>query len=133
MSWPPRSGATRVLIENPDRADLAAHAFVLEEAGYEVATCRGPGTDDAREPGCPLIAGASCPLVDGADVVVTSSDLGACRAVLAAHRAQGSPPVVFEAPEPARARWHDIAEGTLLLPLPVTATSLREAVASASA
>ena len=39
--WPEQSGKARVLIENPDRADLWAHAELLREAGYDVTTCVG--------------------------------------------------------------------------------------------
>ncbi|MGZ4398371.1 MAG: hypothetical protein ACXVZ1_08135 [Gaiellaceae bacterium] len=128
--WSSRSSGRRVLVENPDGADLAAHAFVLREAGYDVATCRGAIPVEGKELSCPLIAGKACSLVEGADVVVTSCDLAGCRAILEAHSLLGSPPIVLEAPAPSLDRWNDVAGDALLLPFPVTSDSLREAVAT---
>ena len=48
--WPEQTGKPRVLIENPDGADLWAHAEVLREAGYDVATCAGPTAETKRVP-----------------------------------------------------------------------------------
>jgi hypothetical protein len=48
--WPERDGRRRVLVENPDDAELWAHARVLLEAGYEVATCTGPAAAGRHEP-----------------------------------------------------------------------------------
>ena len=74
--WPARSGKARVLIENPDRADLWAHAELLRKAGYDVAMCGGPADEAGQERTvCPLVAQGHCPLVDGADVVVSTTAL----------------------------------------------------------
>jgi hypothetical protein len=74
--WPARSGKARVLIENPDRADLWAHADLLRKAGYDVAMCGGPTDDEAEgRTVCPLVAQGHCPLADGADVVVSTTAL----------------------------------------------------------
>src|SRR6266849_1997886 len=102
--WPERSGKPRVLIENPDRADLWAHADVLGKAGYDVATCAGPTAETEhvswfrRRPRswadpqprehqqrtvCPLVEEGQCPLVEGADVVVSTTQLTDSREVLA--------------------------------------------------
>ena len=42
QTWPESSPKPRVLVENPDGAELWAHAEILRDAGYEVATCAGP-------------------------------------------------------------------------------------------
>lgn len=48
--WPEQTGKPRVLIENPDGADLWAHAEVLRKAGYDVATCVGPTAETKQVP-----------------------------------------------------------------------------------
>lgn len=48
--WPEQSGKSRVVIENPDRADLWAHAEVLREVGYDVAMCVGPTAETEHVP-----------------------------------------------------------------------------------
>jgi hypothetical protein len=55
--WPAQTGKTRVLIENPDRADLWAHADVLRKAGYDVAMCSGPteAGEQQEHATCPLL------------------------------------------------------------------------------
>jgi hypothetical protein len=78
QTWPDSGGKPRVLVENPDGAELWAHAEVLREAGYEVATCAGPAepaTWHQRPTQCPLVGEGRCPLAEGADVVVTTNDL----------------------------------------------------------
>ena len=89
--WPARAGKARVLIENPDRADLWAHAELLRKAGYDVAMCAGP-TDESAEGQeravCPLVAQGHCPLVDEADVVVSTTALTDGREIHARLRAR---------------------------------------------
>jgi hypothetical protein len=94
---PTRGTGPRVLVENGDVASLAAHAAVLRDAGYTVATCTGPvrpqqRTGDRRSPAsywsdepelrddrdrtvCPIVTGGRCPLVEGADAIITTTDL----------------------------------------------------------
>jgi hypothetical protein len=132
--WPARSGKSRVLVENPDRADLLAHADILRDAGYDVAVCSGPTVvEGERACGCPLIDGQGCALVEGADTVVSTASLGQSHEILAALSATGTLPIVFEAPAPSFDQFRDVAGSATLLPQPVTDVSLRRAVAGAEA
>jgi hypothetical protein len=132
--WSATQRRGRVLVENPDAADRSAHAQILGEAGYEVATCAGPSADDERPSRCPLVEAGSCRLVEGANVVVSTAALGESHAVLAAVRARDpEQPVIFEVPEPAAGAYADVTEGTTLLYFPVTDGMLREAVDAALA
>src|SRR3974390_302799 len=106
-SWPQPMGRPRVLGEHPDSAELWARAEILREAGYQVATCTGPTTQDGASTGvhdevlrCPLVEGAGCSLVEGADVVVTTCSLGQSRDVVAALASTDSPRVLLELPAP---------------------------------
>ncbi len=61
----------RLLVED-DRPALAISDFSLfQDAGFDVAFCRGPGSDPQ---GCPLLRGQRCTLVDRADVVLHGLD-----------------------------------------------------------
>jgi hypothetical protein len=119
------------LIENPDRAVLWGYGQTLREAGYEVATCTGPAGDDVNRVRCPLLEGDPCPLVRGADVVLSTCDLVRSRDVLAALGSDDRPAVVFEVPVPSAVDYRDVAGSATLLPVPVTESSLLEAVAGA--
>ena len=113
--WPAESDKPRVLIENPNRADLWAHANLLREAGYDVAMCGGPTPEPERVPWykrlttagvpkeereerllCPLVAEGHCPLVEGADVVVSTTQLIDSHEIHAKLRARTSPVLVVE-------------------------------------
>lgn len=110
--WPAATGKPRVLIENPDRADLWAHAEVLREAGYDVAVCGGPtpapepvtwfrriftaGPEPQERTLCPLVAHGHCPLVEGADVVVSTTSLTDGDEIHAKLRAKSAPALVVE-------------------------------------
>jgi hypothetical protein len=132
MVWAPRTDRPRVLVENPDRAELMAHADILREAGYDVAVCSGPSEGkDRKACGCPLLEGEGCTLVAGADVVVSTASLTGSDDILAALREEGSLPVVFEVSPPDLARYEEMAPSATLLPQPVTAASLEKAVARA--
>ncbi len=134
MTWAPRSTKPRVLVENPDRAELLAHATILRDAGYDVAICTGPDMGrGGKACGCPLLEGESCKLVDGADVVVSTSSLNGSDDILAALQAEGSLPVVFEVSPPDLDRYGEAAPSASLLPQPVTAKSLLDAVSDATA
>jgi len=133
VTWSPRSTKPRVLVENPDRAELLAHADILRDAGYDVAICTGPDTGRGRKAcGCPLLEGERCALVDGSDVVVSTSSLNGSDDILAALQAQGSLPVVFEVSPPDLDRYREAASAATLLPQPVTAKSLLDAVSDAT-
>jgi hypothetical protein len=129
--WHERRGRDRVLVENPDAAELWAYAETLRDAGYDVATCSGEHPEG--EDRCPLIETGRCELVAGADVVVSTCSMQRGDRLLAVLGSQGSTPVVFEAPRPDFERYAHLAEDATLVPTPVTAQGLLDAVAAAQA
>ncbi len=123
--WPARSGKARVLIENPDRADLWAHADLLRKAGYDVAMCGGPTDEEAQERTvCPLVANGHCPLVEGADVVVSTTSLTDGREIHAKLRAGAAPALVVEGTASELGREGNAVE----IALPVMPAQLVDAV-----
>jgi AmiR/NasT family two-component response regulator len=124
--WPEREGRARVLVENPDGAQLWAYAETLREAGYDVATCAGEDVDGAHR--CPLVEAGHCGLVEGADVVVSTCSMPRGDRLLAVLGQQGSTPIVFEAPAPDFERYAHLAESATIVPTPVTAQGLLDAV-----
>lgn len=127
--WQERRGRDRVLVENPDRAQLWAYAEVLHEAGYDVATCTGEHPDGHDR--CPLIESGQCGLVKGADVVVSTCSMQRGDTLLAVIGSQGSTPIVFEAPQPDFERYEHLSESATLIPAPVTKQALLDAVEEA--
>lgn len=128
--WPERGAKTRVLIENPDGAELWAHADLLREAGYDVAVCGGPAaeTEDHDHTVCPLVTEGRCPLVEGADVVVSTTRLTDGREIIAKLSARSSPPLVVEGTTPDLERDGDVIGEALEITLPVLPEQLVEAV-----
>lgn len=142
--WPEPSGKPRVLIENPERADLWAHADLLRKEGYDVAMCGGPtaepervswfqrfGRGDPEPPErtlCPLIAEGHCPLVEGADVVVSTTQLTDSREILATLSARQSPALVVEGTSSDLERDRDVIGDAVELKLPVLPRQLVDAV-----
>jgi DNA-binding NtrC family response regulator len=128
--WPAQTGKTRVLIENPDRADLWAHADVLRRAGYDVAMCSGPteAGEQQEHTTCPLLAEGHCPLVEGADVVVSTTQLTDGREILAALSARSTSALVVEGTRSELQREHDAIGGAVELTLPVLPQQIVEAV-----
>jgi len=145
--WPEQSGKPRVLIENPDRADLWAHAELLRAEGYEVAMCGGPTAATERAPWfrrlfradpqplerqerilCPLVAEGHCPLVEGADVVVSTTSLTDSREILARLSARTAPALVVEGTSSDLERDSDVIGDSVELELPVLPRQLVEAV-----
>jgi hypothetical protein len=145
--WPEQSGKPRVLIENPDRADLWAHADLLRKAGYDVATCGGPTAETEHVPWfrrlyradpqpterqertlCPLVAEGRCPLVEGADVVVSTTQLTDSREILATLSARSSPALVVEGTSFDLERDSDAIGDSVELTLPILPQQLVEAV-----
>ncbi len=127
-----------MLVEHADSAELWAQAEILRDAGYRVATCRGPTGEDGWPKGgagetlqCPLIESGRCSLVEAADVVLSGDCVGQNEALLAAQAAAGKP-VVFEAPAPMFERYADISRGVRMLALPVTEKALLSAVGEAA-
>ena len=127
--WSVRDGRKRALVENPDRGQMWAYAETLREAGYNVATCTGEHPDGHDR--CPLLEVGRCELVEGADVVVSTCSIPRGDKLLAVLSAEGSTPVVFEAPKPDFERYDSAAENVMLVPPPVTEQTLLEAVARA--
>ncbi len=107
--WPAREGRLRVLVEHPDRAVLTGAVDILRDADYDVSTCLGAEHGQR----CPLVDFGRCVLVEGADVVVTSPELADAEDVLDLHERRAVRTVVIE--------------------LPLTPRSLRDAVAEAAA
>jgi hypothetical protein len=145
--WPEQTGKPRVLIENPDRADLWAHADLLRREGYDVATCGGPTAETERRPWfrrltladphpveheertlCPLIAEGHCPLVEGADVVISTTQLTDSREILATLSARSSPALVVEGTSSDLEREQDAIGHSVQIALPVLPRQLVEAV-----
>jgi hypothetical protein len=134
--WPEQTGKPRVLIENPDRADLWAHADLLREAGYDVAMCGGPTAETehvrwfrrGERTLCPLLAEGHCPLVEGADVVVSTTALIDGREILATLSARSSPTLLVEGTSSDLERERDAIGGSVEITLPVLPQQLVEAV-----
>jgi hypothetical protein len=142
--WPEHSGKPRVLIENPDRADLWAHAELLREAGYDVAMCGGPTAETEHVPWhrrpfsadsrptervlCPLVTGGGCPLVEGADVVVSTTQLTDGREILATLSARSSPALVVEGTSSQLEREGDVIGDSVEVTLPILPQQLVRAV-----
>ena len=137
--WPERSGCRRVLIENPDAADLWAHAGILGDAGYDVVTCLGPsapGTVPANGTAtfCPLVEHGDCPLVEGADVVVSTTCVTGSREILASLTSRRLPALVVEGTSSALERDSDVIPAeTVRIAEPVTPELLLTAVGAALA
>jgi hypothetical protein len=127
--WEAREGRKRVLVENPDNAQLWAYAEMLREAGYDVATCSGEHPEDGQR--CPLVETGRCGLVEGADVVVSTCSMPRGDKLLAVLGSKGSTPVVFEAPQPDFERFSHLAEDATLIPTPVDEQALLDAVSRA--
>ena len=127
--WPEREGRRRVLVENPDGAQLWAYAEMLREAGYDVATCAGEHPDGGNR--CPLIETGRCGLVEGADVVFSTCSIPRGDKLLAVLGTQGSTPIVFEATQPDFERYSHLAQSATLIATPVTEQTLLAAIAQA--
>src|SRR4051794_13145754 len=80
--WRASRGRARVLVENPDGADVWAHTEALQAAGYDVASCFGPSTH--ADVVCPLVSEGRCAAVEEADAVISTTSLGGEGEVIAA-------------------------------------------------
>ena len=143
--WAVRTGRPRVLIENPDGADLWAHSAILRDAGYDVAVCQGPSENvngrgflrgfsrrDEVEPAlCPMLENGRCKLVDGADVIVSSTDLPQSRSILSILSRRSLPALVVEGTKSVIEREAEAIGGAGVIELPVTEQRLLAAVAAA--
>ena len=148
--WPEHGGKPRVLIENPDRADLWAHADLLRGAGYDVAICGGPvaelrpapwyrrllsasaeESERRRRVVCPLVAAGRCSLVEGADVVVSTTRMTDGREIRAALGARTSPVLVVEGTSADLERERTAIGDAIEIHLPVLPQQLVAAVEQA--
>ena len=69
---PSRAGRRpRILIEDGHPALAMSDFSLLEQAGFDVAYCSGPGDDLTA---CPLVRGKQCPVLAGADAVLHGLD-----------------------------------------------------------
>lgn len=128
--WPARtSNRPRVLVENPDRAQLQGAIAILTEAGYDVATCAGVEAGTR----CPLVEFGHCNLVGEADVVVTSADLPEGLPLLELHESRTWPPVVVEATPEQQEVLVELLPDAIFVRTPVDSAELVRAVAAARA
>jgi len=66
----------RVLVVQQDRGVQSVYADWLEAAGFEVATCTGPGACDAS---CPVLLGDACSLCQQSDLFLYSPEAAGSR------------------------------------------------------
>jgi len=112
LRTPGRPPRCRVLIEEPDVAEAYASWRLLNNNGYDVSWCPGPGRLFSRP--CPLVACGRCELVECADVVVSSLELqrASSRQVVAAvTHLHSDTPIIVRAPQPMLAQWTPRFEG----------------------
>jgi hypothetical protein len=112
--WP-WSGHPRVLVEHPDRATSLAFATALRQAGYTVAVCPGP---ESQEP-CPLAGHEGCAIAHDADAVFFSLGLGSppAREILQALKTSfPATPILVEATPGEAAEWQELVRGCRLVP-----------------
>jgi hypothetical protein len=121
-----------VLIEATNWSARQAMAQTLAQAGFRPIACPGPVGSDTR---CTLAAGAGCPAAEQADVVVHALQPGdpRNREVLAALRRRlPGTPVIVEVPEPVARSRPEAYEGCVVIPAPMSAAVLVEAVRNAT-
>ena len=126
--WDGPVGAPRVLIEQYDSALREAMTKALEGAGYQTASCSGPGHHG--EGSCPLVDGSGCPAVDDADVVLqvlAPHDLAMDEVRKAIQDHDPDLSIAVMAPRAVAARHPDLVEGTQVW----TGTLSSEGVATA--
>jgi hypothetical protein len=120
----PHSGRRRVLIESADRALAVSDFRFLVDAGFEVATCAGPGHDATS---CPLLRGETCELVTQADVVVHALDPD-LHIAAAIKRARPELPVIVQRPRVRQGEPRPVPDGCVALDMPCSVTGQLEAV-----
>jgi hypothetical protein len=80
---------------------------------------------------CPLLVEGHCALVEHADVVVSTTDLGDSRRLLAALNQRGTPALVVESTKPVLDRGDFELGDATVVEAPVTEGALLDAVADA--
>lgn len=117
----------RVLVEAAEWSERQALESTLRRAGYATACCPGPTGADGR---CPLASGHDCVAAREADVVVHAlrpSDQRNREALLALRR-ERTTAVIVEVAEPVVRARPDDYEGVTVVPYPMSATELLDAV-----
>lgn len=127
--WDGPVGAPKVLIEEYDSALREAMTKALEGAGYQTASCSGPGHHG--EGSCPLVDGSGCPAVDDADVilqVLAPHDLAMedVRKAIQDHEPDLS--IAVMAPRAMAAQHPDLVEGTQIWTGPLSSEGVATAV-----
>ncbi len=129
-AWEP-GPRPRVLVEAATWSVRQHLTTILERAGYDAASCPGPEGASQR---CNLAAGEGCSAAEGCDVVVhalASWDPRNLEALRALRNRLPETPVVVETPAIVAARLPDELEGCVVVPPPLRAGALLDAVAEA--
>lgn len=131
--WSAEDTGTRVLVEATDGLTRDVVTRILSREGYAVLGCEGP---EASDDPCPLTVGMECAGVSGADVVVQvlrQTDPRTQEVLIEIKRHRADLPVVVEVAAPTVDRNPELFENCRILPQPMTAASLLEAVSLALA
>ena len=129
-SSPGLAGRRPHLLVEDSRPALAISDFSLfQDAGFDVAFCRGPDSDPGA---CPLLRGQQCMLVAGADVVLHGLEPGlGVAAAIRRHRPEL--PVVIEQPRKEPGTAYPVPAGCLPLPYPCSVSGQIDALLQAEA
>lgn len=118
------------LLVEDSRPALAISDFSLfQDAGFDIAFCRGPGSDPGA---CPLLRGQQCMLVAGADVVLHGLDPGLGVAAAIRNHRPGLP-VVIEQPRQEPGIVYPVPAGCVPLPYPCSVSGQIDALMRAEA
>lgn len=126
--WSADETGARVLVEATDGLTRDVVTRILSRDGFAVRSCEGPEASDLP---CPLTVGRDCPGIAGADVVVQvmrPTDPRAREVMIEIKRHRPDLPVVVEVAAPTVDRNPELFDDCRILPQPMTAASLLEAV-----
>ena len=119
----------RLLVEDTRPALAISDFSLFQDAGFDVALCRGPGSDPGA---CPLLRGQQCMLVAGADVVLHGLDPGlGVAAAIRRHRPEL--PVVVEQPRQEPGAADPVPAGCVPLAYPCSVSGQIDALLRAEA
>ena len=130
--WSVQDVGTRVLVEATDGLTRDVVTRILTRNGYVVRSCEGPEASDSP---CPIAEGRNCAGLAGADVLVQvmhHSDPKVREVLIEIKRRRPDLPVVVEVAAPMVDRNPDLFEDCRILPQPMTAASLADAVSAAA-
>ncbi len=128
--WSGRVGC-RVLIEASDWAKQDSLSRLLQQAGYQTATCDGPEGTNSR---CPLVAHGTCDACHHSDVVIHAfrhSDPRNREVLMNLRSRFPDTPIIVEVPAPRAERYPADFEGCSVISQPMTAESLLDAIVEA--